>query len=205
MNALWDWGDGAIAVPKKTLSNDCLTLCPIDVDRDAPEWYVAMQEPDMHVWTGNRVPDDIDEVRELLAGYNAHPDIMAWCIRDGLSGSMVGTYWLAVPYPSEGKRISVDAQRIAKSFWRTGRTMAARRLVYRYAFEDLAVEEIHASAWGHNVNSCRSMERAGFELVEVAARFNPKYGKELNERHYVLTRERWRRAVATSRERLAEE
>jgi hypothetical protein len=35
------------------------------------------------------------------------------------------------------------------------------------------------------------MERAGFELVEVAARFNPKYGKELNERHYVLTRERW--------------
>ena len=37
------------------------------------------------------------------------------------------------------------------------------------------------------------MERAGFELVEVAARFNAKYGKELNERHYVLTRERWYR------------
>ena len=152
-----------------------------------------MQEPDMHVWTGNRVPDDIDEVRELLAGYNTHPEIIAWCIRDGLSGAMVGTYWLAVPYTSQGKRISVDAQRIAKPFWRTGRTMAARRLVYRYAFENLAVEEIHASAWDHNVNSCRSMERAGYELVEVAARFNPKYGKELNERHYVLTRERWRR------------
>ncbi len=86
----------------------------------------------------------------------------------------------------------MDAQRIAKPFWRTGRTMAARRLVYRYAFEDLAVEEIHASAWDHNVNSCRSMERAGFELVDVAARFNPKYGEDLNERHYVLTRERWR-------------
>ncbi len=51
-----------------------------------------MQEPDMHVWTGNRVPDSIDEVRELLAGYNAHPGILAWCIRDGRSGAMVGTY-----------------------------------------------------------------------------------------------------------------
>ncbi len=46
-NPLGDLGDGAIAVPEKTLSNDCLTLCPIDVERDAPEWYVAMQEPDM--------------------------------------------------------------------------------------------------------------------------------------------------------------
>lgn len=152
-----------------------------------------MQEPDMHRWTGNRVPDDIDEVRELLAGYNVHPDIMAWCIRDGQSGSMIGTYWLAVPYTSEGKRISVEAQRIAKPFWRTGRTIAARRLVHGYAFEDLAVEEIHASAWEQNVNSCRSMERAGFALVDVTPRFNPEYGKELNERHYVLTRDRWHR------------
>ncbi|PSR33205.1 MAG: N-acetyltransferase [Sulfobacillus thermosulfidooxidans] len=182
-----------MAVPAKTLSNDCLTLCAIDVERDAPEWYIAMQEPDMHWWTGHRVPHDIDEVRELLAGYNAHPSILAWCIRDGHSGTMVGTYWLAVPYMADGKRISVDAQRIAKPFWRTGRTMAARRLVYRYAFEDLSVEELHASAWEQNVNSCRSMEGAGFELVDVVARFNPKYGKELNERHYVLTRAQWHR------------
>lgn len=191
VNPSWDWGDGAIAVPEKALSNDCVTLCPIDVERDAPEWYVAMQEPDMHVWTGNRVPDSIDEVRELLAGYNTHPDILAWCIRDARSNSMVGTYWLAVPYPSEGKRISVEAQRIAKPFWRTGRTMAARLCVYRYAFEDLAVEEIHAGAWEGNLNSCRSMERVGFELVDVAARFNAKHGKDLNEKHYVLTHERY--------------
>ncbi len=40
------------------------------------------------------------------------------------------------------------------------------------------------------------MERAGFELVEVAARFNPKYGVDLNEQHYVLTREAWRRLLS---------
>ncbi len=147
----------------------------------------------MHAWTGNRVPNDIDEVRELLRGYNAHPEVMVWCIWDRHATRMIGTYWLAVPYMSERKRISIDAQRIAKPFWRTGRTMAARRLVYLYAFEDLAIDAIRASAWEGNVNSCRSMEGAGFELVEVTPRFSGKHGQELIERHYVLTREQWRR------------
>lgn len=85
-----------MAVPEKTLSDTGLVLRPIDVERDAPEWYVAMQEPEMHRWTGNRVPDDIEEVRQLLTGYIAHPDIIAWCIVDCQLGHMVGTYWLAV-------------------------------------------------------------------------------------------------------------
>lgn len=182
-----------IAVPEKVLRDYRVTLRPIDVKRDAPQWYTAMQEPDMHRWTGNRVPDSIEEIRQLLSGYNAHPDIMAWCIQDNLLGSMIGTYWLAVPYLWEGKRITVEAQRIAKPYWRTGRTMAARRLVYDYAFDDLAVEEIHASAWAGNINSCRSMEAAGFELVEVKSRFHAKDRQTLDERHYVLTRVQWRR------------
>lgn len=178
----------AVAVPTKILCDKRLTLRPIDLEQDAPEWYVAMPEPEMHVWTGNRIPEDMEEVRHLLAGYMDHPDIWAWCMRDRPSGSMVGTYWLAVPYEFGGKRISVDAQRIAKPYWRTGRTMAARRLVYRYAFEDLGIDEIHASAWEANMNSCQSMEHAGWDLVEVKPRQNPKYGKELPERHYVFDR-----------------
>ena len=199
MRGIWQTGQrgsGSIAIPEKTLSNHCLTLCAIDVERDAPEWYIAMQEPDMHVWKGNRVPDDIDEVRELLLGYNSHPDIMVWCVRDGQSGSIVGTYWLAVPFTSEGNRISVDAQRMAKPLWRTGRTRVARRLVYRYAFEDLAIDAINASAWEGNVNSCQSMEATEFELVEVTSRFNAKCGQKLNE--LTLTREQWRRVYHSS-------
>lgn len=69
--------------------------------------------------------------------------------------------------------------------------MAARRLVYRYAFEELAVDEMHAGAWEQNVNSVQSMERAGFELVEVKLRYNPKYKEAMNERHYVLPRQNW--------------
>lgn len=55
----------------------------------------------------------------VYPGYNTHPDIMAWCIRDGQSGSMVGTY----------------------------------------------------------------LEQAGLEWVTVKPRYNPKYDKEVNERH----------------------
>ncbi len=180
-----------VAIPGKTLRDVTLILRPFDVDRDAPEWFIAMQEPDMHRWTGNQVPDSLANVRELLLGYIAHPDIIAWCIRDGRSDQMVGTYWIAIPVTCEEKCMSSDAQRIAKPFWRTGRTMAARRLVYRYAFEELAVDEMHAGAWEQNVNSVQSMERAGFELVEVKLRYNPKYKEAMNERHYVLTRQNW--------------
>ena len=67
-----------MAIPNKTLRDAALILRPIDFELDAPEWCLAMQEPDMHMWTGNRVPSDIDEVRQLLLGYITNPDIIVY-------------------------------------------------------------------------------------------------------------------------------
>jgi [ribosomal protein S5]-alanine N-acetyltransferase len=184
---------GFMGTPPKRLFGNLVYLREIDLERDAPEWFEAMQEPAMHTWTGNHIPRDIQEVRDVvLTTYATHPDIFAWCIRDKQTDKIIGLYWIGVAHMSEDSRlITFDAQRIAAPYWRKGYTKAIRTLVYQYAFLDLKVEEIRASAWEQNVNSCLSMESAGFELARSYPRFNSKYNSEFIEREYVLRREKW--------------
>lgn len=117
---------------KRNFSGRLVNLREIDIEQDAPEWFEAMQEPDMHVWTDNKIPNDIDEVRNVvLTTYATHPEIIAWCIRDCETDEMVGIYWIGVPCMSDdGKRITFDAQRIAKPYWRQGYTKEAKSLVF---------------------------------------------------------------------------
>lgn len=182
-----------MGTPVKSLKGELVTLHPIDIERDAPEWFEAMKEPDMHTWTGNKIPQDVQEVRDVvLTTYATHPDIFAWCIRESRTDKMVGIYWIGVPFMSDERRlITFDAQRIAKPYWRKGYTKEARSLVYHHAFTDLGVDEIRAAAWEANTNSCLSMESAGFELVRSYPRFNPKYDSAFTERGYVLRRDKW--------------
>lgn len=181
-----------MGAPQKTLIGNNLVLGPIDVKRDAPEWFDAMQDPDMHRWTGNTRPQSLAEVQDVvLATYANHPDIMAWAIHQLATERLVGLYWIGVPFIIENQRVTFDAQRIARPYWRTGVTQEARGLVYRHVFLDLGVAVIRAAAWEENLNSCRSMEYAGFELFERRARFNSKYDCTMIEREYVLTRARW--------------
>ncbi len=182
-----------MGTPMKSLEGQLVTLRPIDVERDSPEWFEAMQEHEMHLWTGNNIPIDVDEVRDVvLATYANRSEIFAWCIKEYKTDTMVGIYWIGIPFMSDEHRlVTFDAQRIAKPFWRKGYTKEARSLVYQYAFTDLGVEEIRASAWELNANSCLSMESAGFELVRSYPRFNSKYDSELIEREYRLLREKW--------------
>lgn len=182
-----------MGTPMKSLEGQLVTLRPIDVEQDASEWFEAMQEPEIHLWTGNNIPIDVNEVRDVvLATYANHPEIFAWCIRESRTDKMVGIYWIGIPFKSDEHRlVTFDAQRIAKTYWRKGYTKEARALVYHYAFTELGVEEMHASAWELNANSCLSMESAGFELVRSYPRFNSKYDSELIEREYVLRREKW--------------
>lgn len=127
--------------PHQELQGELVTLCAIDMERDASEWFEAMQEAELHTWTSNRVPSDIDEVKNVvLATFATHPEIIAWCIRELKTNQMVGIYWMGVPFKSdENKWITFDAQRIAKPYWRKGYTKEARSLVYHNAFMGIGV------------------------------------------------------------------
>lgn len=169
-----------------------LMLLPVDPDRDAAGLYPIFLDERMHTYTGNRVPKNEDEIRELLKNYAENPGIWAWAVYDG--EIFIGTYWLAVPEERNGKRIiAADAQRIGVLFWRKGYARRCRDLLYRFAFEELGVEEIHGQAWAENENSCIAMERYGFVLEQVSEGYNQKHQRVLKAHEYVLTAERFRK------------
>ncbi len=175
-----------------TMQGDRILLVEIITDRDSEEWFNIMKDPDIHLWTGNSVPESKEDVRGLLQGYKENENIISWAVIDKKTNLIIGTYWIWVPSVKDNVRvIQTEAQRISKQYWRTGYTTEARNLVYNYAFQQLAVDEIHAGAWANNINSCKSMEDYGFTLLEVQKRQFNKYSKEYDENHYVLYRKVW--------------
>ncbi|WP_051348611.1 GNAT family N-acetyltransferase [Peribacillus kribbensis] len=78
---------------------------------------------------------------------------------------------------------------MGKPYWRKGFTQEARWLDYDFAFHQLMVEEIHAQAWEGNLNSCRSIEKSGFVLLESTGKIFPKMGQGHKECHCVLKKQ----------------
>jgi RimJ/RimL family protein N-acetyltransferase len=174
------------------MHSERILLREIISDGDSEEWFNIMKDPDMHLWTGNTVPESKEDIRVLLQNYKENENIIAWAVIDKKTNQIIGTYWIWVPLVKDNVRlIQTEAQRISKLYWRRGYTTEARKLVYNYAFQQLEVDEIHAGAWANNVSSCKSMEAYGFILLEVEKRLFKKYSKEYDENHYVLYRKVW--------------
>lgn len=179
-------------IPEKQFWDGSLSLRPVDPERDAPGMYRIFLDERMHTYTGNRVPENPEEIRELLERYARNPGIWAWAVYDG--EEFIGTYWLAVPEDRDGRRIiPADAQRIGVPFWRKGYARRCRDLLYRYAFEELGVEAIHGQAWAENENSCTAMERYGFLLERASEDWNRKHQRRMKAHEYVLTAECFRK------------
>lgn len=178
------------------LNGEKVTLRPIDIKKDSLEWYEIMKDKQMHLWTGNTVPRDISETESLLQIYKSYEDLLAWTIVENKGNKMIGTYWIKVPYEENNKKIiSDEAQRIGREYWRKGYTKEARKLVYNYAFFVLDVDEIYAQAWSDNINSCKSMESAGFRLHRAYEKLFPKYNKSFVQHEYVLSKKNWEKNI----------
>ena len=176
------------------MEGERILLREIIPNKDAEVWYEVMKDPDMHLWTGNTLPKNKEDVEELLQSYKDNENIIAWAVIDKKENHIIGTYWIWKPFLENNKRIiQAEAQRISRGYWRKGYTTEARKLVYKYAFEELQVDEIHAGAWANNMNSCRSMERFGFIVLEKAEKYFSKYNKVFVENHYVLYKTAWRK------------
>ncbi|MCM3671645.1 GNAT family N-acetyltransferase [Mesobacillus maritimus] len=173
------------------LKGERITLRNINPDIDNPSFYKMFLEPEMHLWTGNDIPSNELETYELLCKYRDLDGLISWSIIKNDTQEFIGTYWIA-PYKLEKKRIiTAEAQRIGKQYWRRGYTKEARKLIYNFAFFELDIEEINAVAWKNNINSCKSMESAGFHLYKSEKKLFEKHNKELIENHYILTKDNW--------------
>jgi [ribosomal protein S5]-alanine N-acetyltransferase len=173
-----------------TLIGKRVTLRNINPDIDNQQFYKIFLEPDMHLWTGNKLPKDEFETYQILSKYRDLDEVIAWSIISNETQNFIGTYWIA-PNQFEGRRIVTEAQRIGKNCWRKGYTRDARKLIYDFVFFELDIDEVHAGAWKDNVNSSKSMENIGFKLFKSERKLFVKRNEELIENHYILTKQNW--------------
>ena len=176
--------------PVPTFKGKLITLRPPDPQGDAPDYFQFNLDPDMHVGTGNDVLRSEAEARAELERFVALEDISTWMSVDNQRGRVVGRFFLDLK-ERDGLRIVGEGNRVAKPYWRKGYNREARRLLFRYVFEELWADMIETGTWEDNVNSVKSIESYGFEFEREERRWNDKHGRLLTMRYYTLTREQW--------------
>jgi hypothetical protein len=106
-----------------------VTLRTIVPEQHNDQFFEIFLEPEMHLWTGNKIPNSKDDTYEELKKYHDLDFLISWAIIINDTQEFIGTYWI-VPEVFEGKKIiSAEAQRIAKKYWRCGYTKEARKPV----------------------------------------------------------------------------
>jgi len=163
----------------------------LDVDKDTPELYIILKNPDIHKWLGTEIPKNGNEVRQSIEKYCSSNEVYSWAIVDSNSRKTIGIYYLWKPIQKiDGNTIiPAESQRLARHCWRKGYMKESRKLVYNFAFNTLEVEEIHAQVWKKNINSIKSMEHSGFKKYKEVEKSILKYKKTYTECHYRLTKE----------------
>lgn len=173
-----------------TLVSGKVMLRELNEDKDTPQLYIILKNPEIHEWLGTDVPKNVQEVRNSIKNYCSSDEVFSWAITDADTRKTIGIYYLWKPVVQiDGKKIiPAESQRLAKHCWRKGHMKESRKLVYKFAFDELEVDEIHAQVWKNNVNSILSMEHAGFKKYKEIEKSIYKYKKNYIECHYRLSR-----------------
>jgi RimJ/RimL family protein N-acetyltransferase len=184
--------------PVPVLRGKSITLRPIDAAADAADYCEWNRDGEVHIWTGNDVLASPEEARQELQHFAAMDDVTMWAITDNASGKMIGRFFLCL-YRSDGRLTAGDGIRLARPFWRTGRTRLARHLAYDYAFETLRVDCIETKCWTDNTNSRLSILDYGFQLVQERGEHNAKHDRDMSISLFRLDRSQWRELERLSR------
>lgn len=173
-----------------TLVSKKVLLRELNEDKDTPQLYIILKNPEIHKWLGTEIPKNVQEVRKSIKNYCNSSDLYSWAITDINNDKTIGIYYLWKPVVQiDGtKIIPAESQRLAKHCWRKGYMKESRKLVYRFAFDILEVDEIHAQVWKNNINSIKSMEHSGYKKYKEVEKTILKYRKNYIECHYRLNK-----------------
>lgn len=179
----------------KILLGDLVLLRPIDYNQDLEMWYQVCQDPKMHLWVGNSLPEDLETFkRDIQAVYPK--GMMIWMMIEKATGKMIGMMRLSHPQKEPEGMVSGDSQRLHSDYWRKGFMKEARKLIYGHAFNDLGIDVLYADVWEGNDNSARSLESVGYLLVETRIEYFKKYDRYQNKLYYRLDRLQWQKKDA---------
>ena len=163
-----------------------ITLEPLDIQKHANGYFEVCQDENIYKYTGNTVPQCIDETIALLEKYEAY--FYNWMIISNESLAVIGMIRLGKPEMENGVLIGGESQFLLSKYWRKGHMKEAKKLFYQYVFEELSVEKLYADVWEGNTNSIKSLESYGYQLIETRKERFPKTGEYAVKFIYCLSK-----------------
>jgi len=171
-----------------------IRLEPLDIDRHLEGYYRVSLDSKVHEYVGNSVPESQEEIRDLLKIYQDR--LYNWMIINQKTDQVIGIMRLSPPEKEGDCLIAGESQRLHSAYWRKGHMKEAKGLFYRHVFDDLGVDILYADVYEGNINSIKSLEASGYDLIDQSTGASPKTGQVCQVYIYELTKsryqERWR-------------
>ena len=166
------------------MKSKLVTLEPMDIAKHAQGYFEVCQDERIHKYTNNSVPQTVEETTALLQKYEHY--FINWMILSNETGQVIGILRLGKPDMEDGLLVAGESQFLSPEYWRKGHMKEAKKLFYRYVFEELSVELLYADVWEGNINSIKSLESYGYRLIETTMEIFAKTGKPAKKYIYAL-------------------
>lgn len=173
-----------------TMKGKLVTLEPLDVQKHTHGYFQVSQDKLIHKYTGNTVPKHPEETAELLKKYEKY--FLNWMILSNESHRVIGIIRLGKPEMENGILVAGESQFLSSEYWRKGYMKEAKQLFYPYVFDVLSIEVLYADVWEGNINSMKSLESYGYQLIETRKEPFSKTGKDTLKYIYALSKNDYR-------------
>lgn len=169
-----------------TMEGNLITLEPLDIEKHAKGYFAVSQDENIHRYTDNTVPKCMEETIALLKKYEVY--FLNWMIISNGTHEVIGIIRLGKPELKNGILVAGESQFLSSKYWRTGHMKEAKKLFYQYVFDVLSVDMLYADVWEGNINSMKSLESYGYQLIETTNEFFFKTGKRTRKFIYSLSK-----------------
>lgn len=169
-----------------TMRGNFITLEPLNIDKHAKGYFEISQDENIHRYTGNNVPKNIEEIETLLKKYETY--FINWMILSNDTQKVIGILRLGKPKMENGMLAAGESQFLSSQYWRKGHMKEAKKLFYQYVFNELSIEILYADVWAENTNSIKSLESYGYKLIETKCETFSKTGKLTEKYIYALSK-----------------
>lgn len=175
-----------------------ITLEPLDVNKHAKGYFDVSQDENIHKYTGNTVPETVDETVALLKKYEEF--FLNWMIISNASQKEIGIIRLGKPTMDNGILVAGESEFLLSQYWRKGHMKEAKELFYPYVFDVLLVDMLYADVWEGNINSIKSLESSGYRLIETTNGFFAKTGQCMKKYIFSLSKSNYHHLRASTSE-----
>ena len=132
----------------------------------------------------------VEESREIIQNVLRRPHSFALCLSDNTLIGSIGLLLQGESRLSVGKNEAEIGYWLGEDFWGKGYVTEAALRVLQYAFDELHLTQLWASAYKENIASQRVLEKCGFRFHHTLEDFLfPLIGERHTVLVYVLNKE----------------